>query len=200
MIKVLSSSPSIAGSVRSEEGEAISPSPYSAEAGGLVRSPMNWRRGCFRLWIVGSALYVIAVAAITSSEIKSKFENLDRSDWVRLGERLVPARCSEARGAMGKDFSLRMETPDTCWYELPNFRLRYPEHNDLSDRDLVTKLYTAVGKPLPPAHPWATLLNWIGIAVGIPLLVLILGAAMGWAFSGFKASTSPASRRLYRGA
>ena len=34
---------------------------------------MNWRRGLFRLWIVGSALFVIAVAFISYSEIKAQF-------------------------------------------------------------------------------------------------------------------------------
>jgi len=35
---------------------------------------MNWRRGLFRLWIVGSALFVIAVAFICYSEVKSHVE------------------------------------------------------------------------------------------------------------------------------
>jgi len=32
---------------------------------------VNWRHGPFRLWIVGSALFVIAVAFINYSEIKA---------------------------------------------------------------------------------------------------------------------------------
>jgi hypothetical protein len=36
---------------------------------------MNWRRGLFRLWIVGSVLFVIvAVAVISYSEIKKQFD------------------------------------------------------------------------------------------------------------------------------
>ena len=35
---------------------------------------MNWLRSLFRLWIVGSALFVIAVAFICYSEIKSYAE------------------------------------------------------------------------------------------------------------------------------
>jgi len=35
---------------------------------------MNWRRRLFRLWIVGSALFVIAVAFICYSEIKAQFD------------------------------------------------------------------------------------------------------------------------------
>jgi hypothetical protein len=35
---------------------------------------MNWRRGLFRLWIVGTALFVIAIAFISKSEIKAQFD------------------------------------------------------------------------------------------------------------------------------
>ena len=35
---------------------------------------MNWRRGLFRLWIVGTALFAIAVAFISCSEIKAEFD------------------------------------------------------------------------------------------------------------------------------
>src|SRR5262245_30167815 len=34
---------------------------------------MNWRRGLFRLWIVGAALFVIAVAFVSYSKIKAQF-------------------------------------------------------------------------------------------------------------------------------
>jgi hypothetical protein len=37
---------------------------------------MNWRRGLFRLWIVGSALFVIAVAFVGYSDIKAEFDRL----------------------------------------------------------------------------------------------------------------------------
>jgi hypothetical protein len=36
---------------------------------------MNWRRGLFRLWIVGSALFVIAVAFVSYSDIKRQFDD-----------------------------------------------------------------------------------------------------------------------------
>jgi hypothetical protein len=34
---------------------------------------MNWRRGLFRLWIVGAAIFVIAVAAISYSSFEAEF-------------------------------------------------------------------------------------------------------------------------------
>jgi hypothetical protein len=42
---------------------------------------MNWRRGLFRLWIVGAALFVIAVASISYSEIKKQFEETSLQDF-----------------------------------------------------------------------------------------------------------------------
>jgi hypothetical protein len=39
-------------------------------------------------------------------------------------------------------------------------------------------------------RPWATLGLWASIAVGVPLAVLILGASLVWAFSGFAATRS----------
>src|SRR6516165_3694267 len=37
---------------------------------------MNWRRGLFRLWIVGTVLFVIAVASINYPSIKADFETV----------------------------------------------------------------------------------------------------------------------------
>jgi hypothetical protein len=119
-----------------EEAEPTVFNPHSDKAGGPSRAARNWRRGCFRLWIVASALFIIAVAAVTSMELQPHLEGLDRSGPY-------------------------------------------------------------------PTYIWMMLLNGIGIAVGGPLLVLTIGAAIGWAFSGFQAPPAPAptpSRRQYRGA
>ena len=35
---------------------------------------MNWRRGLFRLWIVGTVLFVLAVAFVSYGEIKAEFD------------------------------------------------------------------------------------------------------------------------------
>jgi hypothetical protein len=35
---------------------------------------MNWRRGLFRLWIVGTVLFVLVVAFVSYSEIKQQFD------------------------------------------------------------------------------------------------------------------------------
>jgi hypothetical protein len=40
---------------------------------------MNWRRGLFRLWIVGSALFMLAVAFVSYGDIKSEFDAVARN-------------------------------------------------------------------------------------------------------------------------
>ena len=173
---------------------------------------MNWRRGLFRLWIVGAALFVIAVAAISYSEIKNsyseikkQFEETSLQPYIESNsELLVPVPCDDVRGVAGTDYSTKQARDpgpwdvyskpnpfDKCWYTMSKFRPLFPEYNDLPDRELSRKLYADVGVPtreLP--NPWVTLGTWASIAFGIPLVVLVLGASLAWAFSGFAATRS----------
>jgi hypothetical protein len=154
---------------------------------------MNWRRGLFRLWIVGAALFVIAVGAISYSDIKAQFVAVVPSPPPQRYEILVPQLCKDARGDAGTDYTTRKgQNPgpwDTdpyqdCWYTMSKFRPLYPEYNNLSDAELIRMLYGI------RVRPWATLGLWASIAVGVPLALLILGASLVWAFSGFAATRS----------
>ena len=153
---------------------------------------MNWRRGFFRLWVLGSALFVIAMAISNYAEIKHQFDLWNANETISWD---VPVLCSDARGVEGKDFLLNApwseEGKGSCWYTLSKFRPLYPEYNDLSDEDLTLKLYKKRGISIQqPTNPWMTLLTDIGIAFGIPLIVLILGTTMAWVLSGFKATAA----------
>jgi hypothetical protein len=156
---------------------------------------MNWRRGLFRLWIVGSALFVIAVAFVSYGDIKREFNAAaNAGPWGTSDEVLVPQICGDARGIAGTDYSIenRFEEPDNvfdrCWYVMSKFRRLYPEYNNLTDKELTRKLYPGHGFPAPTEpNPWATVGMWAGIALGIPLAVLVLGSSLVWAFSGFAA-------------
>ena|SRR6516225_4033156 len=166
---------------------------------------MNWRRGLFRLWIVGTVLFVIAVAFVSYSEIKADFD--------------VVARASK---------------PEVTSSFIAEFRQQYPEYNSLTDAQLLEAVYEKFYSDVPreqfekqvsekisasnkavkfqgqlhefPAdftdeqiatalkstikNPWATVGMWASIALGIPLAVLVLGASLVWAFSGFAAKRS----------
>ena len=186
MVRVLSSSPSIAGPTRSVR--EISRDDYADDAVESIRGPTNWRRGFFRLWLLASLTFIVAVAVVASRDIDPQFENLDLPGLVAMPTKFVPARCDQARGVMGKDFRLGTATPGICWYELASFRPRYPEYDRLSNSDLETQQYAAAGL----ARPAARMLNWLGVAIGVPFLALMLGAAMGWAFAGFRSEAARA--------
>jgi hypothetical protein len=111
---------------------------------------MNWRRGLFRLWIVGTALFVLAVAFVSYGEIKTQFDAVTDPALIK---RLEAAPADETKPFDPDEF-LRKYDPG------------YIRHNP---------------------NPWATLGVWAGIAFGIPLAVLALGASLVWAFSGFAA-------------
>jgi hypothetical protein len=107
---------------------------------------MNWRRGLFRLWIVGSVLFVLAVAFISYSEIMQQFDDA------------ATIAAHQAAQAASQPVE-----------------------------DGLTVYEVGIG---PPPAPWATLGTWASIAFGIPLAVLVLGASLVWAFSGFAAKRS----------
>jgi len=160
---------------------------------------MNWRRGLFRLWIVGSVLFVLAVAVISYGDIKEQFDRAaNAAAWEASEFEIVaPQLCGQARGVAGVDYSTinpfdKDKKPDpheTCWYKISKFRSLYPEYNHLSENELTRTLYPLYGLDAPrePPTPWTTLGMWASIAVGIPLAVLVLGASLVWAFSGFAA-------------
>ena len=81
---------------------------------------MNWRRGLFRLWIVGSALWVIAVAFVGYGDIEKQFDDA---------------------ASMSKN-----ESP----VQLAGFRQRYPQYNNLSDAQLMDAFYKNFYSDLTP--------------------------------------------------
>jgi hypothetical protein len=66
---------------------------------------LNWRRGLFRLWIVGVTLFVIAAASISSSGINKQF-HVVLQEHTLGGELVVPQLCFNARGVAGIDYGL----------------------------------------------------------------------------------------------
>jgi hypothetical protein len=143
---------------------------------------MNWRRGLFRLWLVFSALFVIAITVVFFPSIRNEFEPTSfRPQWP--GHLLLPANCTQARGKIGVDYE---QFGQFCWYKMEQFREQFPEYNNLSDDDLSDRLYSKAGLSIREATaPWPLVSKVIAIAVGVPLIILVIGAALFWAFVGF---------------
>src|SRR5215475_6049643 len=81
---------------------------------------MNWRRGLFRLWIVGTVLFVIAVAFVSYSEIKAQFDATARKPKTIIHSSI-----------------------------LAQFRQEYPQYNDLNDAQLADALYKKLYSDIP---------------------------------------------------
>jgi hypothetical protein len=52
---------------------------------------------------------------------------------------------------------------------------------DVTDEEIATALQSTI------KNPWTSVREVAAIAFGVPLVVLILGASLVWAFSGFAA-------------
>jgi len=162
---------------------------------------MNLKRGFFRLWILLSAIFVIAVGIFSYENVKNSFDKQIALN--RVIALLMPIQCEGARGIKNEDYNIYETVSETskdekskilCWYELPKFRKLYAEYNDIKDADLKRRLYEKVGLPITPDPspvPWFLLLQLIALALGAPLILLGIGAIVGWVFSGFKNKSTP---------
>src|SRR5215469_1485218 len=170
---------------------------------------MNWRRGLFRLWIVGAALFVLAVAFVSYDTIKAEFDEIasiqklpapssilaqfrqlypEYKDW--NDDQLADAMYKKFYSDMQREeFNKRITTSNVRIIEFEGGVFEVPA--DASEKQIAAALAshkksgTFDFPPLPNA--WATLGVWASIAFGIPLAVLVLGASLVWAFSGFAA-------------
>jgi hypothetical protein len=135
------------------------------------------------LWIVGSALFVLAVAFVSYSKVKKQFDDLASTTHVlKVNEPAVALLCADAQGVVDVDYLI---TGDNCWYPMSTFRRLYREYNNLSENEI--RKLPAVRAMAVADNPWVTVGVWTGIAFGIPLVVLVLGSSLVWAFSGFAA-------------
>jgi hypothetical protein len=121
---------------------------------------MNLRRGLFRLWIVGSALFVLAVVLISYGDIK--------------------------RGPPNKTFEFTNTDGRTFDVKAPDMQSAIAVFKALPEGFVPDKPISDVDVGLAP-NPWTIVVTWAAIAVGISLVVLLLGSSLVWAFSGFAA-------------
>jgi len=166
-------------------------------------SKVNVRRGAFRLWVVGSVLWVLGIGLVSVEGIQDAFKQRAEYDsfekMLKDDTPLVPVLCGDARGQLHKDYdpiiptgspppSARPNPFDTCWYELKVYRRLYPEQHVLSDDELFQKTYSDAGQqpPKPRPRPWSTVWEAVLDALAAPVVVLLVGAALFWALAGFK--------------
>jgi hypothetical protein len=156
---------------------------------------MNIRRGLFRFWLVFTALFVAGSVAFNLAWLSEEFRLARLNDQMSSDILLIPGDCRLARGREGADYTARAGDA-TCWYELPKFRILYPEYTELSDDELAERAYRKAGIPTTPIHPWFSALRVAGVAVGVPTVLFVLGSALLWAIAGFHSERSPKRHQL----
>lgn len=64
---------------------------------------MNFRKGFFRIWVVGSVLLAGAVGVLSYEKVRGEFEKAGQ-DWAKVGILLVPVNCRDVRGKENIDY------------------------------------------------------------------------------------------------
>jgi hypothetical protein len=162
---------------------------------------MNFRRGLFRIWLVLSVLFVIAVVVMSYDNMKKAFDQAALMAMVKGDQIIMPVFCGKARGVAGTDYTTKEnQNPgpwdtyakpnpfDLCYYmSVPDYRRLFPEFASMPEDALVKKAYADAGTPTRDIpNPWVTLLGLIAWALAVPLIVLAIGSAIFWAFAGFR--------------
>jgi len=152
---------------------------------------MNWRRGLFRLWIVGTALFVLAIAFISYLDIKAEFDAA-----------VADKRAAASMLATNADW-----VHQRFYSDMPRkqFDKKITDPNPITEPNVIAQLQAIVAnidtsRPFDdwtfdelaayslnrfieptPNLPWASVGKVASIAFGVPLAVLVLGASLVWA-------------------
>ena len=140
----------------------------------------------FRIWIVVACLFVIAVGVASSYRIRREFE--------KAGEAKTILRRIEREGILFVPCSVRGKRPfdvsqqnGLCGYDIPKFNAQHPEYRDLDEDQPFDRLCDEAGINMKtPFSPWTKVMEAGGTAVGVPVVVLMLGWASLWAYAGFR--------------
>jgi hypothetical protein len=143
---------------------------------------MNWRRGLFRLWIVGAAIFAIAVSCVSYGDIKAEFDKPAGNWW--SGDPIVSAPKTKIVKFQGQLHEFPADfTDEEIAAALKSQPGMFEELKPVTDPAILAEFNA-------PPNPWAKVGMAAAIAFGIPLVVLVLGASLVWAFSGFAAGRS----------
>ena len=158
---------------------------------------MNIKRGLFRIWVLLTVFFVLAMVGIGYGEVVQQLERQAEETYVNEHKTpLLPVVCYKARGQHGADYQWppgreSQEDYRSCWYELTAFRRNFPEYGDIPDAALVEKTRKEAYFGVYPSHPWTVAGQFLLAAVAIPLGILLVGSAIYWALAGFARNPQP---------
>ena len=120
---------------------------------------LNWRRGAFRLWVMASVLWCVAVFSI--SLLENQKANESQTATVAPGCKNGASIC---------------EPWQRDWATVPSLKLK-PD-----------TVVTEQGTIMQPngVSTWEAIIRAAPGAIALPLAVLVVGASLFWAFAGFR--------------
>jgi hypothetical protein len=160
---------------------------------------MNIKRGLFRLWVVLTLLWVVGVAFVGGGNITSDTA-WGGQPWLADPIAAFPVLCSDYRGKQGADFQVKRafepwneyrQPSQACWYDAAKFRQLWPEYKDLSDNEVMDKLYTRLDWYHASFDPLYNTKVVLMKALIPPAVIFVIGFLFVWAFSGFARPKTP---------
>jgi hypothetical protein len=145
---------------------------------------MRIRRGLFRLWIVGTAIWAIIVIVITASswngylpEQNYLFPTTPSGDFSRIS-RTYDSDFTNTHWEVTFPNNVALHIPVGIAEEIvakqaPRFSAKFVSPRDGERRQQQIEMATSAA----------------GAIIGVPAVILALGSALAWAFSGFRASS-----------
>ena len=146
---------------------------------------MNLRRGLFRLWLVASVCWMIAIALLTDP-----FEQIQA---LRVGSPIVTDE--ETGERLVYDSQTGYWLPTTAMASgserMLQFRKEYPEYNDLNDEELASRIMAKALKIRVTAardnlRASQRLEGFFLYSIVPPATAFLLGLALLWIISGFR--------------
>jgi hypothetical protein len=164
---------------------------------------LNIKRGLFRVWLVMTIVWIALVMVLSWDQIARDKAWIGVGPWENDRLSYLPVRCEDARGAATTDYERRepqepwnqyRDIKQACFYDQERYRQLWPEYADLDHKALEESLYERLGwetqiveDPLSRTKTAAT------VAFGPPMLILVFGTAILWAFAGFRRPEKPLS-------
>ncbi|WP_155256266.1 hypothetical protein [Mesorhizobium loti] len=163
---------------------------------------MNLRRGLFRVWVLITIAWFVAVGAFAYSTLQHRPNRMPVATRIMSGDKpVVEMLCSEARGKLGTDFSTsdtgvpgpwddytKLNVGTRCYYLMPAYRATYPEYASLSDDQLFGDYGLLSGVSV---NPWPVIWRILVVGVSGSLALLLVGWLVLWAGAGFAKPRQP---------
>jgi len=153
---------------------------------------MNYRRGLFRLWVILAVLWIGGVALVSGPDVYLEFQKAAAIKAAKAAT--VTDATKGATVSRFAKYGAVIDDKDVLTFNIQGSRVRVgnnffrlsPEEQQATVDEITSQLKgEAYDKP-PSPDPWSSLVSASWIAILPPLTLLTLGAALGWAFSGFR--------------